>query len=640
MAKINYSDEQLQFIECAKKGENVLVDACIGSGKTTAIQGLCNELDGKSILYLTYNKLLKLDAKAKIRNLNVTVQNYHGFAYIELKRKGIKSSIGELIKTYNRIKPKCKTKYDVLILDEYQDIDEEISKMLTIIKSMFPKIQIIAVGDMEQKIYDYTSLDVKNFIDSFLGNHKQMSFSRCFRLGKDYAKKLGDAWNKPIIGVNDVCRIECMDKTSIIALLSKCEPRDILCLGARYGDMVDVLNELETKMRNKFNKYTVYASISDRDKGRVDPRDDVAIFTTFDSSKGLERKVCVVFDFDDAYWEIRKNQPNVKYNILRNIFLVAASRGKERIIFCTGDKTHLEFSTIAEAFETSEDFSKYPYNISTMFEYKYIEDIVRAFNDLDVTKIDMDDTKAMHVKQTDGLIDMSPCIGIFTQACYFENYNIDNQIRFQLSCDYKMYNEQDMKDLTFADKLKKIRYSVYLSTKQRRYYTQSRNAFVTEEDESIIRERLSTILPPDAEMQKTCSLPCMYYNDEGEEKIIDIRGMTGAIHDGIIYDLKFVGDLSPQHYLSLATYMLAFGSDVGRLWNIRNNDLYEVRIKDKKQLLDHIIQIITKGTITEFIDARERIEQPVGKDELDSLCVKESEWFNIYDESLNLDKEN
>ena len=109
MAKINYSDEQLQFIECAKKGENVLVDACIGSGKTTAIQGLCNELDGKSILYLTYNKLLKLDAKAKIRNLNVTVQNYHGFAYIELKRKGIKSSIGELIRTYNRIKPKVVT---------------------------------------------------------------------------------------------------------------------------------------------------------------------------------------------------------------------------------------------------------------------------------------------------------------------------------------------------------------------------------------------------------------------------------------------------------------------------------------------------------------------------------------------------
>lgn len=47
-------------------GKNVLVDACIGSGKTTAIQELCNALPAyKRILYLTYNRLLKLDAKDK-----------------------------------------------------------------------------------------------------------------------------------------------------------------------------------------------------------------------------------------------------------------------------------------------------------------------------------------------------------------------------------------------------------------------------------------------------------------------------------------------------------------------------------------------------------------------------------------------
>ena len=36
------------------------MDACIGSGKTTAIQSLCNELpSNKKVLYMTYNKLLK-----------------------------------------------------------------------------------------------------------------------------------------------------------------------------------------------------------------------------------------------------------------------------------------------------------------------------------------------------------------------------------------------------------------------------------------------------------------------------------------------------------------------------------------------------------------------------------------------------
>ena len=63
------STEQEAFIQAALAGNNILVDACIGSGKTTAIQRLCDELPtNKSILYLTYNKLLKVDAQSKIHN--------------------------------------------------------------------------------------------------------------------------------------------------------------------------------------------------------------------------------------------------------------------------------------------------------------------------------------------------------------------------------------------------------------------------------------------------------------------------------------------------------------------------------------------------------------------------------------------
>ena len=41
---LKLSDEQQEFIEKALEGKNILVDACIGSGKTTAIQNLCNEI--------------------------------------------------------------------------------------------------------------------------------------------------------------------------------------------------------------------------------------------------------------------------------------------------------------------------------------------------------------------------------------------------------------------------------------------------------------------------------------------------------------------------------------------------------------------------------------------------------------------
>ena len=154
------SSEQQDLVRLALDGKNVLCDACIGSGKTSTINVLCNEFDSsKEILYLTYNRLLKLDAQEKILNDNVTVQNYHGFASKILYRRGIKNvGQGEQIGMVLRKRVPV-GHFDVLIIDEYQDINEEISKMLEYIKESNPGLQIIAVGDMKQKIYDQTSLD-------------------------------------------------------------------------------------------------------------------------------------------------------------------------------------------------------------------------------------------------------------------------------------------------------------------------------------------------------------------------------------------------------------------------------------------------------------------------------------------------
>ena len=263
--KVKLSKEQQLFIDKAKWGDNILVDACIGSGKTTAIQHLCDELPSNlKILYLTYNKLLKLDAKTKIRNKNVTVTNYHGFAYNELKKVGKLVGISDLVQTFNKVKPKT-SHYDVLIIDEYQDIEQELADMLLFIKSCNPKIQIIAVGDMEQKIYDKTTLNVPEFIERFLGKHLKLEFTQCFRLSADLATKLGRIWQKCIIGVNTGCVVEEMDLNSVLNVIASYDTQDILCLGARTGELAETLNLLEENYPEKFNKNTVYASIRDDD---------------------------------------------------------------------------------------------------------------------------------------------------------------------------------------------------------------------------------------------------------------------------------------------------------------------------------------------------------------------------------------
>ena len=75
------SKEQQAIIEETVLGSNIFIDAVIGAGKTTTLHEIALKNQDKSILYLTYNRLLKEDARNKIVLTNTEVQNYHGFVY-------------------------------------------------------------------------------------------------------------------------------------------------------------------------------------------------------------------------------------------------------------------------------------------------------------------------------------------------------------------------------------------------------------------------------------------------------------------------------------------------------------------------------------------------------------------------------
>ncbi len=590
---INLSDEQLLFISKAKEGANILVDACIGSGKTTAIQRLCNELPfNLRILYLTYNKLLKIDAKAKIKNKNADVTNYHGFAYSALHRAGISTGVSDLIQRFNKEKPPI-YHYDVLIIDEYQDIEAELAIMLEIIKSTNPSMQIIAVGDMEQKIYDKTTLNARAFVEQFLGEHIKLEFTRCFRLQADLAQKLGRIWGKEIIGVNKNCKVEEMNLDAAVNFLANQDPQDILCLGARTGDMSEVLNELEENFADKFNKNTVYASISDNDAGATQPSKDSAIFTTFDSSKGLERKICVIFDYTESYWRVRIEKPQQSYEVLRNIFCVAASRGKERIIFINNGEAQLSEKTISTRTQTVENFENF--DISAMFDFKYKEDVEECFSLLKVTPISTSRTP-IDITNKDGLIDLSPCIGIYQEALFFEDYNIDKSIELwlELNKDRKfLYNEKDG-TLPLDDKILIL---VSLETKQNRYRSQVKTPFINESERKQIVERLNTLLNRGDTVQVPGEIKFAAANGE---KLFSAKGFADVVKDGIVYELKFVSELKHEHFLQCACYVIALNLSRGILWNTRNNARYEIQIPDRAKFLDAVAKTITKGVLNKY----------------------------------------
>lgn len=620
------SDEQKHCIEVAKTGRNILVDACIGSGKTTTIQIMCNQIPDKKILYLTFNKLLKDDARKKIVAPNATVTNYDGFAYMALKNANLPLDYERNIRLFNAYKP-ATAHYDMLILDEYQDIKEDISEMLKIIKERNPNIQIVSVGDMEQKIYNFTALNIRNFIDEFLGDYDKLNFTTCFRLSPSHAKHLGDLWGKTIVGGNDKQETIIFHKLSeIVKFLSDKNPSDILVLGGRNGNATKILNTLEREYPDKFNKNTVYATIKDEDGVGYTSKSESAIFTTFDSSKGLERKYCVVVDLSVEYWISRADKPNSDYEILRNLFLVASSRGKKINAFFDNRDSHLasnfDYSN-PEAFTRGEIiaqpfYRKFkhndPFNPSEMYDYLFAEDIEVCMELIKIKKINTKDTTPINVTSHTGNIDLSPCIGHFVEAGFFKNYDLDREADLVLMNSNKSIkpfvrkNEKDANGKPkrvnfFGDEAtidEKILMLTAGSTDQDRYCWQVDVPFITDEEKELIRKRLSTKFTGDEEVQSPVEID--FVGSDGN--YYQICGRTDVVADNTVYELKFTEELRQTHYLQLAFYLCALTGLKGVLWNIKTNEKVSVEVPDREAFLKQTVRAITKRAIyaTEFFE--------------------------------------
>lgn len=407
----------------------------------------------------------------------------------------------------------------------------------------------------------------------------------------------GRVWNKQINGVNKNCIVEQMNPDEIVDFLSGQETGDILCLGARNGKLSDTLNRLESDYPNKFNKKTVYASIRDNDGEAVKPKKTSAIFTTFDSCKGMERKIYVVFDFTESYWAQRIGKPLQSYEILRNIFCVAASRGKDRIIFANVGENMLSEKTLSERTETN--FNLENVNISDMFDFKYQEDIEKCYSALKIEKPDYNDDSEINIKNSDELIDLSPCIGIYQEAEFFENYNIDKDIELRkyFAKNKKIY-DNILKEKSIE---KKILFLVSEETKQKRYITQVNTPFVSDSSRKKLIDRLSGIFSRDETVQIHGEIA---FCDEDGNPIFMALGIADVVKEDTVYELKFVSELRHTHFLQCACYMIALNLPVGILINTRNNAAYRITIPDRNIFLDSVVNAITKGRIKKYISKR------------------------------------
>ena len=346
----------------------------------------------------------------------------------------------------------------------------------------------------------------------------------------------------------------------------------------------------------------MYATISDHDsKGKTEPKADSAIFTTYDSSKGLERKICIVFDFTESYWSTRISKPLQSYIILRNIFCVAASRGKDHIIFVKPDEAMLSEKTLSTFLPTNEKFDNL--DISGMFDFKFKEDVERCFSLLKINRLEQTDDSIIEIKSTDGLIDLSPCIGIYQEAVYFDIYQIDKDIKLKILLKPELKNLYT-KEIQESSLDQKILFLVSLETKQKRYRTQVITPFVNEEQSALIIDRLKTHLNKDEDAQVECQID--FSDQENGEVKFSARGFADVVKDNIVYELKFVSELTHEHFLQCACYMAAMNLQKGILWNTRDNTSYEIEIPERKVFLNAVTKAVTKGVIENYYAPAEK----------------------------------
>lgn len=627
----NLTKEQQEVINIACGKFNVLVDACIGSGKTTTINMLCKEYiknyPDKHIVYLTYNQLLKWDAQNKIGyHPNIFVTNYHGYArkYINEKHR---NNVSNYINIFLEEDPVTPT-IDLLIIDEYQDIDTEIANMLSLIKKNNPKMQIVAVGDMHQKIYDKTHLDVKQFITDFLDNHVLKTFTYCFRLNDEYAKRIGKIWNKPIIGVNNDCTIHTMNLSEVCDYLKDKPLGDILVLGKQTNGIgAALLNKLETTLPKKFNRNTIF--VKDREnyaKITQDNMNKLAIFTTYDGSKGLEKSICVITDFTRKYIDGRIAM-GTKPEILKNIFCVAMSRGKNNIVFIQPTETELKSEAL-----NSEDKNrilakdellydlKHQFvvpnhiNVVNLMAYKYNENINKCFNMIDKQHIEMSDKEIIYHDNKCGFIDLSRQNIPVILANFFERYDIEEETEI-LSAKYKTAIPDWMKPSSIDGY---ARVMAYVKTGQLRYYTQVPSLNFTEADINIINKRLTTVFTGDEEFTNAAesdlsdiidpniiinALPKNISNRDRTDAIKNINKMkltygTYLMDNDTYYSLIFdEGICNENSYSTIMRDAMidamfissVFSLKYTKIWNIQTNQMYELSTPDKDKFVANVI---------------------------------------------------
>ena len=157
------SEEQQCVVDSVKRGVNVMVDACAGSGKSTTIFSCAAACPAMRFVLLTFNKSLQTEVQESIQKLelkNIVVYTYHGLA-VKYYSSECHNDLGIRKVLREEMVPQMEIpSFDVMVLDETQDMTKVYYDMIwKFLMDMGESIQLLILGDKKQALYEFKGAD-------------------------------------------------------------------------------------------------------------------------------------------------------------------------------------------------------------------------------------------------------------------------------------------------------------------------------------------------------------------------------------------------------------------------------------------------------------------------------------------------
>jgi len=673
------SIEQQTIID-ASLNHNLIINSVAGSGKTTTIMHIAKAVPDENILLLTYNAHLKNETRQRISNLsliNIECHSYHAFC-VKYYREDCQNDkvINDILRT--NVAPKKKFAYTFIIIDEAQDLTGMLFHLIKkIVADGCPgrDTKYAVIGDERQNIFKFKDADARflTFADTLFDSvipWKTLKLSESYRITRGMAEYV----NKCLLNENyiksantddsKVRYLICNTFDNVFGKVVKRyypfeEIKYYLDMGYEYSDFFIIAPSVQSEkspvrqFANYLTKQGIPVFVPCNDQATIRDSDilhNKIVLTTFHQTKGLERKVVIIFGFDEGYYKFHGKDENP--NFCSNVLYVAATRAKEHLsilhhnnsdIFAFTDldilkqvcnyKEIVKFN-IKETIKTKTT----EFTVTQLIKFMSTSTITKALEYLTVTELTTPGTKieiAGKTKQGNLMETVEEINGIVIPAIFEMKKNgilsihknnksfagrIELSDDSENSCEFTDEESSEerivvSKQPSIADINKKIMSSGYksLTIADILYIATSWNAYTTGYEFKITQIKnynwlsTETIAKTNKRLSRMLTGECVF-EVEFEENINGalIKGSIDCIEscdNNIIYEFKCVENIQSEHILQLAIYAWLYTSNnkddepAYYLYNIINNNCFEITasIENLTEMVKFLVKMKLSG---------------------------------------------